>query len=220
MVGITDPDTLHYVFHSASIPPSGANRGRYANAEVCIAAFSQAVGRVPPRESAAVRESFLQAARFVGREAELEEFATRLRDPACRLLTLLGPGGVGKTRLALEAARAQLGQVTASQVGWELGLESFQDGQRGSVQPAGWDLSQHPAVLEAAGVVARAARGWARVLSCRNRARRRPVGASGERIRCRGVSRVSPGGRRTRRSRAGSLSARTASDTRRSRSPR
>lgn len=33
-VGITDPDTLHYIFHSGSLPPSGANRGRYRNAEV------------------------------------------------------------------------------------------------------------------------------------------------------------------------------------------
>jgi peptide/nickel transport system substrate-binding protein len=33
-VGITDPDQLHYIFHSASVPPAGANRGRYANAEV------------------------------------------------------------------------------------------------------------------------------------------------------------------------------------------
>jgi predicted ATPase len=31
-----------------------------------------------------------------------------LRDPACRLVTIIGPGGVGKTRLALEAARALL----------------------------------------------------------------------------------------------------------------
>jgi len=42
---------------------------------------------------------------FVGRKAELIQIAERLRDPACRLLTLFGPGGVGKTRLALEAAR-------------------------------------------------------------------------------------------------------------------
>ena len=29
-----------------------------------------------------------------------------LADPAARLITLIGPGGVGKTRLALELARA------------------------------------------------------------------------------------------------------------------
>lgn len=41
-----------------------------------------------------------------GRERELLEIGERLRDPQCRLLTLVGPGGIGKTRLAIEAARA------------------------------------------------------------------------------------------------------------------
>jgi predicted ATPase/DNA-binding SARP family transcriptional activator len=45
---------------------------------------------------------------FVGRQAELAQLADRLQDPTCRLVTLVGPGGIGKTRLALEAARAQL----------------------------------------------------------------------------------------------------------------
>lgn len=40
---------------------------------------------------------------LVGREAELASLRVRLQDPACRLLTLVGPGGIGKTRLALEA---------------------------------------------------------------------------------------------------------------------
>jgi len=44
---------------------------------------------------------------FVGREAELAEIARLLQDPDCRLLTLVGPGGVGKTRLALEAMARQ-----------------------------------------------------------------------------------------------------------------
>lgn len=43
---------------------------------------------------------------FVGRVAELAQIAQFLSDPECRLLTLLGPGGVGKTRLALAAAAA------------------------------------------------------------------------------------------------------------------
>jgi predicted ATPase/DNA-binding SARP family transcriptional activator len=42
---------------------------------------------------------------FIGREAELAQIAARLTDPACRLLTILGPGGMGKTRLAIQAAR-------------------------------------------------------------------------------------------------------------------
>ena len=45
---------------------------------------------------------------FVGRENELEEIKKRLEDPGCRLLTLVGPGGYGKTRLAIEAARQQI----------------------------------------------------------------------------------------------------------------
>ena len=41
---------------------------------------------------------------FVGRSAELQELSEAVR--ACRLVTLIGPGGVGKTRLAVEAAAA------------------------------------------------------------------------------------------------------------------
>jgi peptide/nickel transport system substrate-binding protein len=33
-VGISDPDIFHYAFHSASVPPDGANRGGYADPEV------------------------------------------------------------------------------------------------------------------------------------------------------------------------------------------
>ena len=41
---------------------------------------------------------------FFGREAELEEAVEILNQPQARLLTLLGPGGVGKTRLSVEIA--------------------------------------------------------------------------------------------------------------------
>ena len=40
---------------------------------------------------------------FVGRQRELAEIAALLEQPECRLLTLIGPGGVGKSRLAREA---------------------------------------------------------------------------------------------------------------------
>ncbi len=48
-----------------------------------------------------------QATAFVGREVELRLLSQRLADPSCRLLTLIGPGGTGKTRLALQAAQLQ-----------------------------------------------------------------------------------------------------------------
>ena len=41
---------------------------------------------------------------FVGRSAELAQLRQWLLDPARRLITIVGPGGVGKTRLALAAA--------------------------------------------------------------------------------------------------------------------
>ncbi|MFZ2097085.1 MAG: BTAD domain-containing putative transcriptional regulator [Anaerolineales bacterium] len=42
---------------------------------------------------------------FIGRKPELDKLWALLRDPNCRLICVLGPGGSGKTRLALEAAQ-------------------------------------------------------------------------------------------------------------------
>jgi predicted ATPase/transcriptional regulator with XRE-family HTH domain len=41
---------------------------------------------------------------LIGREREVEQLSRLLCDPQCRLLTLVGPGGIGKTRLAIETA--------------------------------------------------------------------------------------------------------------------
>lgn len=43
---------------------------------------------------------------FIGREHELKEVAKCLVEPNCRLVTILGLGGMGKTRLALQTAAA------------------------------------------------------------------------------------------------------------------
>ncbi len=45
------------------------------------------------------------ASRFIGRTSELARIKQDLMDPECRILTLLGSCGVGKTRLAIETAR-------------------------------------------------------------------------------------------------------------------
>jgi DNA-binding SARP family transcriptional activator len=41
---------------------------------------------------------------FIGRETEKTQLAEQLRDQACRLITIVGPGGIGKTRLAIASA--------------------------------------------------------------------------------------------------------------------
>ncbi|MEM7125075.1 MAG: BTAD domain-containing putative transcriptional regulator [Chloroflexota bacterium] len=59
---------------------------------------------------------------FFGREREMAELSERLGRPTCRLLTLIGPGGIGKTRFALEYAR----RCVDSSVGKS--VDSYRDG--------------------------------------------------------------------------------------------
>jgi predicted ATPase/DNA-binding SARP family transcriptional activator len=49
---------------------------------------------------------------FIGREQELAELAGLIVDPECRCITLVGPGGIGKTRLALKAAKQHAYEFT------------------------------------------------------------------------------------------------------------
>jgi predicted ATPase/transcriptional regulator with XRE-family HTH domain len=79
---------------AADASPALFHRG--ANAS--IRAKVSAAGLVPPHNLPA------QLTSFVGRERELRALADLLDRPDCRLITLFGPGGVGKTRLALRAA--------------------------------------------------------------------------------------------------------------------
>ncbi len=64
----------------------------------------------PPAQSTAVDELSgsalpLTLTTLLGRDAEMETLLSWLGDPTARLITLTGPGGAGKTRLALELAR-------------------------------------------------------------------------------------------------------------------
>ncbi|MFQ5854241.1 MAG: BTAD domain-containing putative transcriptional regulator [Anaerolineae bacterium] len=62
-----------------------------------------------PSEQATHRHNLpAQTTPFIGRETELVELAGLLADPAIRLVTIYGAGGMGKTRLAIETGFAQL----------------------------------------------------------------------------------------------------------------
>jgi len=47
---------------------------------------------------------------FIGRQQEVHQITTLLSDPDCWLLTLLGPGGIGKTRLAIDVGQKLIDQ--------------------------------------------------------------------------------------------------------------
>jgi predicted ATPase/DNA-binding XRE family transcriptional regulator len=71
-----------------------------------LAAVPRQEGKVPTARVALPESALpIPATRLVGREQDLKEVAGFLGRPEVRLLTLTGVGGVGKTRLAIEAAR-------------------------------------------------------------------------------------------------------------------
>src|SRR5205823_150925 len=76
----------------------------------------------PPGRAGAARHNLpMPISSFVGREQELGEVTRQLA--GARLLTLTGVGGCGKTRLALEVARAVLGRYPDGVWLVELGAE-------------------------------------------------------------------------------------------------
>ncbi len=108
-----------------SLALSGQRAAALAQYELARRTLAAEMGVVPDDETGALYEQILAGAPlrpeqagsrqatpepaaaltpFVGREEELKHFGELIGDPACRLLTLVGPGGIGKTRLAVQAA--------------------------------------------------------------------------------------------------------------------
>lgn len=79
---------------------------RYKSATETIAAFNTAIGKKrSSQEALSIRESFLQAAQFIGRQVELEKLHTALDNVIAKqgaLWLVGGESGVGKSRLIEE----------------------------------------------------------------------------------------------------------------------
>jgi predicted ATPase/DNA-binding SARP family transcriptional activator len=94
---------------------SGQRSAALAHYETCRRILAEELGVEPMAETTALYQRLKATTSpphnlppptsFVGRTAELKQVGLHLRNPACRLLTLVGPGGIGKTSLALESAR-------------------------------------------------------------------------------------------------------------------
>ncbi|MEO8344196.1 MAG: tetratricopeptide repeat protein [Betaproteobacteria bacterium] len=72
------------------------------SARVRLAATRRATLATP---QALAAEAPLTALTFIGREGDLRELEALLANPDCRALTVIGPGGMGKSRLAKQVAR-------------------------------------------------------------------------------------------------------------------
>lgn len=103
---------------------SGQRSAALAQYEACRHILTQELGVEPMAETAALVEAIkrqeiqaqppderlpLSPTRFVGRESELSELAEWLAAPNCRLITLVGAGGIGKSRLALQVLEEHRG---------------------------------------------------------------------------------------------------------------
>ncbi len=96
---------------------TGQHNAALQHYELCCQILSEELGVDPTSETRALHAQILTAREtpppqlppplphFVGRDQEQADLLVKLREPACRLLTLLGTGGMGKTRLAIETVR-------------------------------------------------------------------------------------------------------------------
>ncbi|MCB0165223.1 MAG: hypothetical protein KDI79_13415, partial [Anaerolineae bacterium] len=95
---------------------SGQRNAALAQYETCRKILADEFGVEPTAETTALYERLKtadappphnvppQPDAFIGRDIELKQVMANLNNANCRLLTLVGPGGVGKTRLALQGA--------------------------------------------------------------------------------------------------------------------
>ena len=138
------PERTKLAAEEGELRPLGAHRLKDLTAPEPLYQLGEA--EFPPLKSLNQSNLPVQPTPFVGREKELGEVLGLLRRGDVRLLTLTGPGGSGKTRLAVQAA-AEVVEEQEHGVWW-VGLQAVQDAALvvpaiASTIGAGGDLAAH-----------------------------------------------------------------------------
>jgi predicted ATPase/DNA-binding SARP family transcriptional activator len=84
------------------VEPSAETRELYE--QIRLGTLAPETGQPSRLAAAPIHNLPVELTPFVGREAELAQLGELIADPGCRCITLVGPGGIGKTRLAVQAA--------------------------------------------------------------------------------------------------------------------
>ena len=99
-VGVNSPDILRYAFHSASLPPGGANRGGYRSPRL-----DRLLDAAPAKAPAAAAADYREAQRLVHRDLVYVPLWYEANVAASRGLAHYVPGRDGNYRALQEVAR-------------------------------------------------------------------------------------------------------------------
>ena len=99
------PIATHAADEATGQPDTAASHVPVPPASLPLPTATLSLGDAPLPASSPPHNLPIQLTSFVGRTAELTAILDQLADPNVRLLTLVGAGGMGKTRLAIESAQ-------------------------------------------------------------------------------------------------------------------
>ena len=122
---VISPTTIGHIDAGAiHITELGAHRLKDLAAPVTL--YQLGDGEFPPVKALFATNLPVPATQFLGRGAELDDLFALASESSVRLLTLTGPGGTGKTRLALQVAAELSGSFPGGV--WWVPLAALRDG--------------------------------------------------------------------------------------------